>query len=151
MIFEFINPSDTYHFEAPDLEIATVVTFILGAGKGAAQQVDCENEVDRLNVPIFISGGAEKWVQETFGKSLTEFLDHVKDTRRQELITCLESVTIGSLNDYNLFHKTLELITDPEKQEQYRVLYHDEKLTSLNDFGTYAWSIAKSMREADKS
>jgi hypothetical protein len=147
MIFEFINPSDPYHFEAPDLEIATVVTFILGEGKGAADQVGIENEEERLEVPMFLFGGELDWIQATFHKPMDEFLDDVKTNRRQELIKSLESVTIGSLNDYKIYHKTLDLIDDPVKRDQYREMYHDEKRSSVNDFGSYAWKVAKSLKE----
>jgi hypothetical protein len=150
MIFEFINPSDPYHFEAPDLEIAAMVTFILGEGKGAAHQVECDEE-KRLEVPIFLFGGLDKWVQDKFGKSVEDFITYVKKDRQQELITSLESVTIGSLSSYHAYHKAIELIDDPEKKKQYQDYYHDQELTSMNDFGTYARSVAKSMKGADKS
>jgi hypothetical protein len=151
MLFEFINPSDPYHFEAPDLEIATVVTFILGEGRGAAHQVDAEDEDKQLKVPIFLFGGAEKWVQEQFGKPLEEFFEDVKKNRRQELIQSLESVTIGSLEDYRVFWKTMNEYILPEKREAYKKSYHDGKLTSMNDFGSYAWGIAKNLKKTEGS
>lgn len=152
MIFEFINPSDPYHFEAPDLEIAAVVTFILGKGKGAAHEIDAaKDESELLEVPIFLFGGAEKWIQEQFGKPVDKFFEYVKKDRRQDLITSLESVTIGSFEDYGVFWTTMNEFIKPDKKEEYKRAYHDGKLTSMNDFGSYAWAVAKDLKESSVS
>jgi len=39
MKFNLINPSDAYHFEAEDLEIAAVVVCIIGGGKYGADAI----------------------------------------------------------------------------------------------------------------
>lgn len=152
MIFEFINPSDPYHFEAPDLEIAAVVTFILGQGRGAAHEIDVlKDESELLEIPIFLFGGADKWVQEQFGKTVDQFFEDVKNERRQDLIHSLETVTIGSFEDYLLFWTTMNEFIDPKKRDEYKKTYHDSKLTSMSDFGTYAWEVAKSLKGQEVS
>jgi hypothetical protein len=146
MIFEFINPSDKYHFEATDLEIGAGVTVILGEGKAAAQCVDDEN----IKVPFFMFGNThDAWFKEKFGFDFEASAHRLKNERKQDLINALNSFTIGTLEDYHVFQEAMKLIDDPKKREKYRKVYHKKKLTSLSDFGTYAWAFARELGNSE--
>ena len=143
MIFEFINPSDPYHYEAPDLEVAAAVCVVLGNGKGGARCITDEH----ISVPIFLFSDPDVWYQKKFGCTLGESFGRLKKDRMQELIASFQSVTIGDIGDYETFWETWDLIADPEKQRKYREMYHDKKRSSLNDFAAYAWSVADHLKK----
>lgn len=148
MIFEFINPSDPYHFTTDDFEVAAVITFILGMGKCGSKEID-PNKDNLFEVPLLLFGGEEEWTKKTFTMSLAELLHDVKINHKQELVDCLESFAIGSFSEYKEFRKSMADISDLKKRESYRKKYHKNKLTSANDFGTYAWKFAKSLKESE--
>jgi hypothetical protein len=141
-LFEFINPSDPYFFEAPDLEIATVLVALMSEGKAAAQEVNGD-----LKVPLMLFGDPSQWFKENFGKTISEVLDHVHNERTEELIKALESFMIGSLEDRNLYFKTLELIDDPKKKTKFKKEYINQKQSSCNDFQSYAQGLARELRK----
>lgn len=142
MIFEFVNPSDPYTFISPDLEVAAFVTVLLGNGKGAANQLD-----GNLHVPMFLFGGLDKFILDNFSKPLDEWIEHMKRERYIDIADSLDSVVIGDISDRNIFDAALSAIDDPYKKEAFRVKWHDEKLSSINDFGTFAWETAKAIRQ----
>lgn len=148
MIFEFINPSDPYHFETDNLKVASVATFILGMGKCGSKEID-SNKGKLFEVPLLLFGGEEEWAQKTFSMSLAELLHDVKVNHKQELVDCLESFAIGSFSEYKEFRESMADILDLKKKESYRKKYHKNKLTSANDFGTYAWKFAKGLKESE--
>ncbi|MGQ3051056.1 MAG: hypothetical protein ACT6S0_04665 [Roseateles sp.] len=91
MKFNLINPSDAYHFEADDLEIAAVMVCVLGAGKYGADPLGA----DRANgVPVFIFGGHDAWFTERFGRSFEGTVEHCLETRADALARAFDSVTL---------------------------------------------------------
>jgi len=148
MIFEFINPSDPYHFTTDNLKVSSVTTFILGEGRCGSKEID-SNKDKLFEVPLLLFGGEEEWTQKTFNMSLSELLHDVKVNHKQELIDCLESFAIGSLEEYKSFQKDINKISDSKKKESFKKKYHKKKLTSANDFGTYAWVFAKSLKKLE--
>jgi hypothetical protein len=149
MIFEFMNPSDPYHFEAPDLEIAASVTLMLGSGQAAAHCVDDET----VKVPLFMfckEADADKWFVKNVGCTMRESAERLKKNRMPEVVAAFRSFTIGKLGDYKSFQTAMKLIGDKKKQNQYRKEYHKAKLTSLNDYGTYAWKLADELEKPSK-
>ena len=144
-LYELINPSDPYFFEAPDLEIAAGVSIILGEGKTPVKEVDSGN----LVVPFFMLGANEDWTEKTFGKTMEEFLHYIHTERKKDLATALESVIVGNLKDRKEFFETVALIDDPKKKEEYKKKYIKRNTSSLNDIGAYAAKFAKMLWEEE--
>ena len=144
-LYELINPSDPYLFEAPDLEIAAVVSIILGEGKTPVEEVDSGN----LVVPFFMLGENEDWTEKTFGKTMEEFLHYIHTERKEDLATALESVIVGNLENREEFFETVAMIDDPKKKEEYKKKYIKRNTSSLNDIGAYAAKFAKMLREEE--
>lgn len=103
MKFDLINPSDTYHFEAKDLEIAAVMVCVLGGGKYAAEAMG-EDKAEANNVPLFLFGGHDEWFTRKFGMRFEDTVEHCIQHRRGDLAKSFASVTLAngprsSLND----------------------------------------------------
>ena len=145
MMFELINPSDPYFFEAPDLEIAAGISILLGEGMTPAKEVE-----GSLEVPFFMFGANKNWFQEKFNMSLEQFLSHLREKRKSDLIAAFESVLIGSLEDRELFFSAVASIDDPIKRESYKKEYINKKRSSANDFGGRAVAFAKLLKEGVK-
>lgn len=145
MIFEFINISDPYTFEAPDLEIAAAVTCVVGGGKCGAVEVGGKTEV-----PMFIFGGAVEWIEETFGKPLEQFFNDIKTNRGEEYANALDSFLIGKPGDREIFLVAMAAIDDPEKKKEFRLSWHDKKRSSLADWGGFAWAEAEAFRKKNE-
>ncbi len=133
MLFDLINPSDSYTFQADTLECAAIATLLLGTGQYGARQLDGKEEV-----PIFLLGGAEQWFTDKFGRSIEDSLKLHKGERAEELIACLNSVLIGDRKEYEC---TLPMIAD-DKRDEWVAGWHDRNRSSMNDIGSRAKRIA---------
>ena len=99
--FEIINPSDEAYIES-SFEACCVATLLFSEGKYALRQVGGD-----LGMPVFLFGGAEKWIQDTFGKTLNELFDHIGiETIKEALLSVHLVRERSSLNDFTSYaHK----------------------------------------------
>lgn len=141
MLFEIVNPSDTYTIKSDDLELAAIACCLLGQGQYALDGIDCQE-----SVPMFLFGGEEEWFTEKFGSDFTTSLTRVLETRSTELADCMDSVIIGGSANRQSYEKGLELIDDPDKKAKWRDHWHDERRSSMNDIGGRAWKWAEKIR-----
>lgn len=151
-LYELVNPSDPYTFEAESEVIAGAVALGLGDGKYPADQIvdgrraASEEEGDCIPCWAFDKDpekAANKWFEERCGKGFNDF---IRDNM-EEIATALDSVLIGSHTDRKIFEAAMEKIDDPEKQKEFRDEWHDKKRSSMNDIGGYAWKLAESLRK----
>lgn len=103
MKFNLINPSDAYHFEADDLQIAAVMVCILGNGKYGAEALG-EDAEKGSNTPIFLFGGHDEWFKESFGADFEAVATNCLEQRADALARAFDSVTLtnpprSSMND----------------------------------------------------
>nr|WP_303181859.1 hypothetical protein [Lachnoclostridium phocaeense] len=121
MLFELINPSDPYVFEAKDLEVATLTVMALSPVYGAA------TEDEQSHVPVLFLLDPDEWFEETFGRSVSEAMSK----RAKELADALLSMTYGTFSDYKLYQDTMKLLDSPEKKEAYAKRWNSQR-SSLN-------------------
>lgn len=147
MLYELINPSDQYYFEAKDLEIAALCVAVLGHGQYAGQPV----EEGATEVPLFLFG-ANDWFKEQFGITFEESFDRVikDETRKNELADAFDSIIIGSLGDRELYFDTINNIEDAKKKEAFHKKWVKTKTSSLNGIGEYARELGKRTRLLNK-
>lgn len=139
MIFDLINPSDPYTFEANTHLMAALAVCILGHGKYGAQQLDGDKS---LSVPGFLFGGHDEWFWEHFDADFNTCLEQAD---RKELADVFDSVLIGDLGvrkDYECREDG-----DTESWEERRDRLQFQKRSSINDIGAQAWELAALMRE----
>jgi len=139
MLYELINPSDSYVFNAKSREVAALVVFSFGTSYGAKPQ---EGDED---IPVFLLdgvSGANEWYEEQFGRTTDEGLSELM----VEVADALDSFMYGHFEDWNRYIAACEAITDPEKLRTFKEKWHDGH-TSLNDIGGAAHLIAESLRE----
>ena len=148
MLYEIINMSDPYTIEAHSLDVATVACLFLGRGQYAFEPIaDTKTE----GVPMFLFGGTEEWCQKQFGESLQSLIHRVSTTEASALAQCLESCLIGSAKDRVIYSDALELIDDPQKREQWRNKWLEDRRSSMNNIGARAFSMAAKLRSGEKN
>lgn len=142
MLYELINPSDETHFEAPDLLIATLVTFVLGHGRYAAEP----QEEGAEKVPLFLLGGADEWWSERFPD---EPMEGAADRHSERVAAALRTVCYGGPRQRLLYDEALAAITNEQRRADFIAKWNDEHRSSLNNIMGRAHSIADSL-EAKK-
>lgn len=140
MFYEIINPSDKAMFEADDLRIAALVTFLIGGGQYGAEPEDGEAE----GVPIFLFGGNKEWWSAHFD----EPMEGAVDRHAAKLVVALRSVCYGDMTDRRLFDSALTAIDDPEKRAAFVAEWNDRHRSSLNDIMGGLTGLRKSSKPA---
>lgn len=119
MLYNLINPSDPYTFEADDLELAAVAVVLLGDGQYLADPVGGGE-----SVPAFLFGGHDEWFKMKFGESCEETANKVINERTDSIARALESVALtskerSSMNDIGgRAHALARQIRDSYGKEQ---------------------------------
>jgi len=134
MFCEIINPSDKAFFEAGDLKIAALVTFLIGGGQYGAEA----EEEGAESVPIFLFGGGEDWWNDHFD----EPMEGAVDRHAASVAAALRTVCYGDVTDRRLFDSALAAIDDPVKRAAFVAEWNDRHRTSLNDIMGRAHHIA---------
>jgi len=143
-LWELINPSDPYTFEATTHEVAALVVIALGSGKCGGREI--VEDGDGLEVPIMFFGGVE-WYTKTFGRSIKEGVEAL----RPQIADSLDSLLIGSAEDRERMERVLAAITSDDDRAAARAAWHDDRRSSLNDFGAWAAELSKSLRAAQEA
>lgn len=132
MLYELINPSDRYTFEAPSIEVAGAVAVLLSEGFGA-KPVHGDGETTPIlfgwNAWLKDRGIDEAWIKSHCG----------------ELADAYDSFLIGGANERADVESMLAMLP-PEKREQWRAERQDRHRSSLNQIGERAYQLAKRFR-----
>lgn len=144
MIFEIINPSDSYTMESDEWPVAVYAGLILGEGTYGLEGLDNDN-----NLPVFLFGGYNEWIKEEFGSDFKPWVQEMFDNKKIAIADCLDSVLIGSKSDRESYNKGLEFITEASAKKEWRDHWHDKRRSSLNNIGLRAWTLAERLRESD--
>ena len=135
MIFEIINPSDKYTIETDSWKVAAKAGLLLGRGQYSLQEIGGEHEL-----PIFLFGGLEEWIQDEFDTDIDGLMASVDNL---DLATCLDSIVVGDRKNYllGLGDKT------GKEAEAFWAAWHDHNCSSMNDIGSYSKRYAAKLRE----
>jgi len=142
MLFKIVNPSDPYTIKASSLDVAAMVSVLLGQGQYQLVSLDGGEDV-----PFFAFGGSEEWCQEHFKESLMELSNRVMDTKLAEVADALDSVLYGDEQDRVDFLATTEDM-DRDTFEAARFMRQDHKRSSMNDIGERAYRMASKLRQS---
>lgn len=140
MLYELINPSDPYIFEADSLEVATLTVFLLSTGFGAKPIKGDEG------VPIMMFGNAEEYYKEKFGRDVQTGLE----TNFSSVRKALASFMLGNFSDYKRYQVALNAITDDDKRKTFIDEWQDER-SSLNNIGGKAHQISERMLRQEQN
>lgn len=125
MLYELINPSDPYVFEAMDHETAALTVLALGTMYGA------NGEDGEHDVPVTFMIDPEEWFKETFERSIVVAIEE----KKQAIADAMLSMTYGNFQDYHVYQYTLKAIEDPAKREQFIKKWADRRssIISISD------------------
>lgn len=143
MIFELINPSDAYTFEAKNHLAAALATVFVGNGNYGADQVDGAGD---FKVPPFLFGGADEWFCEKFGATFQDVLNRLETSDMLDLADALDSFLIGDYHCREHYQLALESAVD---KQAFRDDWHNRHRSSMNNIGLQAWALAKNIREKE--
>lgn len=133
-IYELINPSDPYTFEAPNIAVAGVVACTLSSGFGARLMSD---DVDESSPMLF---GWDEWQKEQ-GIDDAWMLSH-----RSEVADAFDSFLIGDANQRQDVESMLAELPE-EKREAWRAKRQDRHRSSMNQIGERAYQLAQQLRD----
>lgn len=136
MLWDIVNPSDPYTMKGDDHLAVAVAVMFLGEGQYAANEIDGERQV-----PLFLFGGHEAWLQKTFDTTLEKALEN----NRLAIADALESVMIGSPSARRTYETALKHLPE-EAHAGYRAEVLDQQRSSLNNIGKRAWGLARAIR-----
>ncbi len=98
------------------------------------------------DVPFFMFGGADEWLEEHAGCNVAGALDTLLGSPA-EVIACLESVLIGEAADRATFEKGLEMAGgDEAKRREWKEHWLEQRRGSTNNIGARAQAWADSLR-----
>ena len=131
-LYELINPSDTYTFYAPSIEVAGVCAVLLSSGFGATPA-----RGDGESTPVLF--GWQEWCDDR-GINSEWVHEH-----REEIADAYDSFLIGGAAKRDDVESMLAMLPD-EKKEEWRNQRQDRHRTSMNQIGEAAYAKAKAFR-----
>lgn len=142
MLFRILNPSDPYTIEASSLDVAAMVSILIGQGNYSFESLNGGE-----SIPHFAFGGGDEWAQKHFQEDLMELSNRVMDTKLSQVADCLDSVLYGDAEDRVEF---LEVTKDLDRPnfEATRILRQQDKCSSSNDIGDRAYRMAAKLRKS---
>jgi hypothetical protein len=139
-LYEIINPSDPYTFQAPDQEVATLTIFLLSTSFAAT----CLNKPGpEEDVPLFLLGGATEWWNERFDPDMKGRLE----ARARDVVAALRSTLYGGESSRAEFEKLCGGIPEGKARVDMRIKWNDENRSSLNDISRAAYANADALEE----
>jgi hypothetical protein len=140
-VYVITNPSDTYTIKGTRQSCA-VATLLIGDGWWGLK--DSETGEDALPVLApFGENAVEEYLRKELGICGEEELINWILNNIEQVIDALDSVVIGKRS---IYEKLCDNMPEPER-EAFRLQWHDELRTSINDIGAAAWDLAKRLRE----
>lgn len=134
-VYELINPSDPYTFEAPNIEVAGVAVCMLSSHYGA-KQVDGDQE----STPVLF--GWKEWLEDR------QINGAWVESHRSEIADALDSFLIGDPASRQDVEEMLAEVP-PEKREALMARRQDRHRSSMNQIGERAYEMAKHLRHDD--
>ena len=142
MLYEIVNPSDPYTIEAPSLDVAVMVSILLGQGNYQFKSLDGGEDI-----PFFSFGGGDAWCKKHFKEDLMDLSNRVMDTNLSGVADCLDSVLYGDAED------RVEFLAETKDMSRAtfvatRAIRQGDLCTSMNDIGGLAYRMAAKLRKS---
>lgn len=139
-VYEIVNWSDSYTIKGPFLSCA-VGTLLLGEGN-----YPLSDEQGKVVLLSFLTEvGINDWLREHTGADSADALGEYINANRMAIADVLDTVLIGSRNEY----EALVVAVPDNKRDAFREQWHDKHRSSLNDIGKRAQVIAARLRELE--
>ncbi len=137
MLYELINPSDAYVFEAQTEEVAVLTAWLLSPSYGARAK-DSET---CFGIPEFMDDPKMEF-ETRYGRTPVEAVMAL----RLEIAAAMESMILGNFKDWPLYQEAYGAIDDAKKRLNFKARWQ-ERRTSMNDIGSEAERISCDLRK----
>lgn len=132
MLYELVNPSAPYVFQADSFPVAVTTAWLISA----IYEAKPEDGDDYFGIPAFMEDPVKEY-KEQFGDSIEDFINK----HNAEIVHALQSLMLGGFKDYRQYLLAVEMIDDPEKLMAFRERWNDGR-SSMNNIGKCAEKIA---------
>ena len=132
MLYELVNPSDPYVFQADSFPVAVVTAWLISPMYAAKP----EEGDDYFGIPAFMEEPSKEY-KEQFGDCVEDSINK----HNAEIVHALQSLMLGGFKDYRQYLLAVEMIDDPEKLMAFRERWNDG-CSSMNNIGKCAEKIA---------
>lgn len=132
MLYELVNPSDPYVFQAGSFPVAVTTAWLISS----MYEAKPEDGDDYFGIPAFMEDPTKEY-KEQFGDSIENFINR----HNAEIVHALQSLMLGGFKDYRQYLLAVEMIDDPEKLMAFRERWNDGR-SSMNNIGKCAEKIA---------
>lgn len=139
LMYELVNPSDAYTFQAPSREVAALVVGVISTNFAA----ETEDKNEDYFVPPFLFGGFDEWYRETFNRSVMDGYGAL----RSELADALDSFVLGNFGERKKYQAAIDAIDNPEKKKAFIERWNEGR-TSVLDIGGRAHWAADALRQS---
>lgn len=139
-VYEIVNPSDLYTFRASSDKVALAVVLLTGEGKYSGKRMRDGEDIGGM-IAFLSTPDAEK-------KFAADFVDFGVWLRanRVDVIAALDSVLCMGASDRFLYETAIESKQTEAERIIFRDKVHDERRSSMNNIGAYAWKLADHFR-----
>lgn len=141
-VYELVNFSDPYTIKSEHLDAATLACLFLGNGRYVLK-----DRTGNHMLPFFFGPGAKEWFKNQFGSTIEVWMAEKSNLRN--LISALRSVLIGSFSDREEFELAVAKMSESDAVK-FEAKRHEKRCSSLNDIGSYAKSLAKSLEDGSE-
>lgn len=132
MLYELVNPSDPYVFQADSFPVAVTTAWLISP----MYEAKPEEGDDYFGIPAFMEDPAKEY-KERFGDSVENFINK----HNAEIVDALQSIVLGGFKDYCRYLLAVEAIDDLEKLMAFREKWNDGR-SSMNDICKHAEKLA---------
>ncbi len=132
MLYELVNPSDPYVFQADSFPVAVTTAWLISS----MYEANPEDGDDYFGIPSFMEDPAKEY-KEQFGDSIEDFINK----HNAEIVDALQSLVLGGFKDYRQYLLAVEMIDDPEKLMAFREKWNDRR-SSMNNICKHAKELA---------
>ena len=132
MLYELVNPSDPYVFQADSFPVAVTTAWLISP----MYEAKPEEGDDYFGIPAFMEDPAKEY-KERFGDSVENFINK----HNAEIVDALQSIVLGGFKDYRRYLLAVEAIDDLEKLMAFREKWNDGR-SSMNDICKRAEKLA---------
>lgn len=131
MLYELVNPSDAYVFQADSFPVAVVAAWMISP----MYAVKPEEGEDYFGIPALMEDPFKEY-RERF-----DSVENIINGHREEIVDALRSIALGGFKDYRRYLLAIKVIDDIEKFAEFREKWNDNR-SSMNDICKRAENLA---------
>lgn len=137
--YEFITPSDSITFKAPDDKVAFACAVLLGNGKAGCKNLKTGESLGSM---LFLSRDPDAEMTKFLGMPMGEYLKQNTVAVKESFLT----FSYGSVEERRTFDDACQAITDPKKLKKFKADHENRNRTSMSEWVKHAWHLGEKIK-----